>query len=101
MYITREPSPTTKRRRVIVTTFASFANTFPFPVPSLTFSVAGIVKEIVTILAAVLIMPGEGLTLLNALGLGVSIAGIVYYNIIKLRLEIIENLKMVELVKAS
>jgi hypothetical protein len=47
--------------------------------------VAGIVKEIVTILAAVLLMPGDGLTLLNVLGLAVSIAGIIYYNMIKMR----------------
>jgi solute carrier family 35 protein C2 len=48
-------------------------------------SVAGIVKEILTILIAVIMVPGNDLTLLNILGLAVSIAGIVYYNRIKLR----------------
>eukprot|EP00730_Choanoeca_flexa_P013057 TRINITY_DN4925_c0_g1_i2.p1 TRINITY_DN4925_c0_g1~~TRINITY_DN4925_c0_g1_i2.p1 ORF type:complete len:365 (+),score=38.29 TRINITY_DN4925_c0_g1_i2:65-1159(+) len=50
----------------------------------LTFSIAGIVKEILTISIAVLFVPGNSLTLLNMLGLGVSIVGIAYYNKIKL-----------------
>eukprot|EP00045_Choanoeca_perplexa_P017642 m.260624 g.260624 ORF g.260624 m.260624 type:complete len:353 (+) comp17591_c0_seq16:79-1137(+) len=51
----------------------------------LALSVAGIVKEIITILIAVILVPGNDLTPLNVLGLAVSIAGIVYYNRIKLR----------------
>eukprot|EP00049_Salpingoeca_infusionum_P026105 m.23770 g.23770 ORF g.23770 m.23770 type:complete len:367 (-) comp8528_c0_seq2:942-2042(-) len=48
----------------------------------LALSVAGIFKEICTIVVAVTVS-GEPLTQLNVFGLGVSIAGIVYYNIIK------------------
>jgi solute carrier family 35 protein C2 len=47
-------------------------------------SVAGIVKEILTILLAVLLVPGDSLTLLNILGLLVSLSGIAYYNYVKL-----------------
>lgn len=50
----------------------------------LTLSIAGIVKEILTILLAVAIMPGEHLTFMNVLGLLVSMAGIAYFNYIKL-----------------
>eukprot|EP00053_Salpingoeca_punica_P011539 m.102742 g.102742 ORF g.102742 m.102742 type:complete len:372 (+) comp15700_c0_seq2:600-1715(+) len=48
----------------------------------LTLSVAGILKEICTILLAV-IVTGEGLSAVNVLGLVVSIVGIAYYNYIK------------------
>ena len=51
---------------------------------SVTLSVAGICKEIFTILLAVLVS-GEHLTLLNVAGLVVSIIGIIYYNVLKLR----------------
>eukprot|EP00055_Hartaetosiga_balthica_P005894 m.17944 g.17944 ORF g.17944 m.17944 type:complete len:438 (+) comp4865_c0_seq1:140-1453(+) len=50
----------------------------------LALSVAGIVKEIFTIVVAV-VVTSEHLTLLNVLGLAVSIVGIAYYNIIKYR----------------
>ena len=51
----------------------------------LALSVAGIVKEIATIIVAVLAMPNENaLTALNVAGLALSIAGIAYYNHIKL-----------------
>ncbi len=49
---------------------------------SVTMSVAGIFKEICTIVVAVLIA-GERLTNLNIAGLSVSIVGIIYYNILK------------------
>ena len=53
---------------------------------SMTMSVGGIVKEICTILIAV-VVGGETLTDLNILGLAVSICGIVYYNVIKFQKE--------------
>ncbi|EDQ91230.1 uncharacterized protein MONBRDRAFT_36149 [Monosiga brevicollis MX1] len=51
----------------------------------LTLSVAGIAKEIFTIMIAVICVPGNHLSTVNVLGLLVSIAGIAYYNMIKLK----------------
>jgi len=51
----------------------------------LALSIAGIAKEILTILIAVILVPGNDLTPLNVLGLAVSICGIIYYNYIKQR----------------
>ncbi|EGD81057.1 hypothetical protein PTSG_11000 [Salpingoeca rosetta] len=53
----------------------------------LTLSVAGIIKEICTIVVAVMFTPDNKLTTLNVFGLAVSIAGIAYYNITKYRQE--------------
>lgn len=49
----------------------------------LALSVAGIFKEVCTIVLAVLVMPDDHLTGLNVLGLVVSIIGIMYYNYLK------------------
>eukprot|EP00043_Microstomoeca_roanoka_P000201 m.27170 g.27170 ORF g.27170 m.27170 type:complete len:430 (-) comp10181_c0_seq1:46-1335(-) len=53
----------------------------------LALSVAGIFKEICTIIVAVTFTPDNRLTTLNIFGLAVSIAGIAYYNLIKYRQE--------------
>ena len=50
---------------------------------SITLSVAGIFKEVVTISFAVVLFGEDKLTTLNVLGLLVSICGIGYYNYIK------------------
>ena len=50
---------------------------------SLTFSVAGIAKELVTIGFAAALVKGNGLTGINVLGLLISISGIALYNYVK------------------
>jgi len=50
---------------------------------SLTLSVAGIAKELVTIGFAAALVQGNGLSAINVLGLLISISGIVLYNYVK------------------
>ncbi|KAI8469016.1 MAG: triose-phosphate transporter family-domain-containing protein, partial [Monoraphidium minutum] len=51
---------------------------------ALTFMIAGVVKEIITILAAIAIF-GDDFGLLNGLGLGIAIFGVLLFNMYKLR----------------
>jgi len=50
----------------------------------LTLSVAGIFKEVLTICASILIL-GEELSLVNTLGLGVTLLGVVAYNVLMMK----------------
>ena len=54
-------------------------------VPRLTLSVAGIFKELLTFVLAWLLLPGNELSVINGVGLAVSLVGISYYNLLKYR----------------